>query len=136
MQLQNDGKIILCGLGGFSATGADFTLVTYNIDGSLDRSYGDTGVVNINFNGNDDEIWAMCLMPDGELIAAVYAIIGTNESFALARVKTDGTLDSAFGVNGKISTQILSNNDRVYAVALQPDGKIIAGGFMVKQFSK
>jgi len=129
LQLQPDGKIVLGGSGTFGATGSDFVLVRYNTDGSLDGSYGNGGITHVDFNENYDEIWAMYQQPDGKMVAAGYAIITANENFALCRVNTDGSIDSAFGNNGRITTQIQSNNDRALSVTEQLDGKVILGGY-------
>ncbi|MEJ7933269.1 hypothetical protein WG907_03245 [Sphingobium sp. AN558] len=65
----------------------------------------------------------LLLQADGKLLAA-----GTSDgSFAIARYNANGTIDSNFGVNGKViaavgASQVLSG------LALQSDGKIVAGG--------
>jgi uncharacterized delta-60 repeat protein len=129
LQLLNDGKVVLGGGGAFGGSHGDFTLIKYTADGILDSSFGDTGVVNVDFYGNDDEMWASSLLPNGKLVLAGYSVVAPNENFALTCIDTNGAIDSTFGNNGRIITQIQSNNDRIHAVAAQPDGKIIAGGY-------
>jgi uncharacterized delta-60 repeat protein len=48
--------------------------------------------------------------------------------FALVRYNADGSLDTSFGVNGKVTAGFFSSSDLAYAVLTQPDGKIIAVG--------
>jgi hypothetical protein len=48
--------------------------------------------------------------------------------FALARILTDGSLDSSFGGDGWLSTDFPGYDDEAYAIALQPDGKIVLAG--------
>src|SRR4030095_1301139 len=48
--------------------------------------------------------------------------------FALARYNDDGSLDSSFGTGGRVTTDIGGFSDTAYAVAVQPDGKIVAAG--------
>ena len=48
--------------------------------------------------------------------------------FGLARVNPDGTLDSAFGSGGTLTTTF-NGDEGVGALVVQPDGKIIAVGF-------
>ncbi|MCA1625670.1 MAG: FG-GAP-like repeat-containing protein, partial [Acidobacteria bacterium] len=48
--------------------------------------------------------------------------------FALARYNTDGSLDNSFGTGGKVTTPFGSDNDNAYAIAVQPDGKIVVAG--------
>ena len=65
---------------------------------------------------------------DGKIILGGQAYIGTNHNFALARYYENGSLDTTFGTNGRVTTDFSNNNDIGYSVALQPDGKIILGG--------
>jgi uncharacterized delta-60 repeat protein len=128
IQAQADGKVILGGSGTFGSQGSNFVLIRYNQNGSLDSSYGNAGIANIDFDNDDDETWAMCMEPDGKIIAAGYATIGGITAFAIARVDTDGRIDSFFGSYGRITTALLAGNDRAYGVAVQQDGKVVAGG--------
>jgi uncharacterized delta-60 repeat protein len=52
----------------------------------------------------------------------------SNRDFALARHNTDGTLDTSFSEDGKLTTPIGSSNDNGLSVAVQPDGKIVVAG--------
>jgi len=129
MQLQPDNKIVLAGSGTFGTGSSDFTLIRYDTDGTLDRSFGDTGVTNVDFNGNDDNATALYLEPGGKFVVAGYAIVTINENFALSRINNNGGIDSAFGNNGRITTAIQDSNDRSLTVTGQPDGKIILAGW-------
>jgi uncharacterized delta-60 repeat protein len=129
VKLQPDGKLVLAGGGVFGSDGEDFYLVRYNTDGSIDRSYGDTGVAIIDFNGKDDECLAMYPLPNGKIAATGYAIIDSVENFALTFIDSNGHLDSGLGNSGKIYTSIQAGNDRALAVTMQQDGKIICAGY-------
>jgi uncharacterized delta-60 repeat protein len=60
----------------------------------------------------------------GKIVAA-----GGNLDFALARYNPNGTLDLSFGSGGKVLTDFGSGSEDLgRAVALQPDGKIVAAG--------
>jgi uncharacterized delta-60 repeat protein len=52
----------------------------------------------------------------------------SREVFALVRYDTDGSLDTSFDSDGKVTTEVGSGNDEAYSVAIQPDGKIVAAG--------
>ena len=47
--------------------------------------------------------------------------------FAVARYATDGSLDSAFDGDGKVTT-IVASDDEARGMAIQRDGKIVAVG--------
>jgi len=79
--------------------------------------------------------WALTLavQPDKKVIAGGYSNYGTVASplyeFALVRYNKDGkTLDPTFGHGGKVTTAIGTFDDKVFALAIQKDGKVIAGG--------
>jgi hypothetical protein len=56
-------------------------------------------------------------------------LVGTDHSdFALARYNVDGTLDASFNATGKVITNF-GGNDYAHAVAIDPNGKIVAAGF-------
>jgi len=131
--LQPDGKIVLIG-SDFVATregASDFALARYDIDGSLDRTFGTGGKVTTTFGSGSDLANAAVLQPDGKLVVAGYTYVGGvagQSYFALARYRTDGTLDPSFGSGGRVTTDFGPGGGSAWAAALQPDGKILAAG--------
>jgi len=125
MLLQQDGKIIIAGATFGAHPGGDFALVRYDTDGTLDRSFGDTGVVNIDFDGSDAEATALCIANDGQLI--ITGVI--NSRFGLVRINSNGNIDSSFGNNGAITTTIQDGDDIPKGIAVQYDGKIVVVGW-------
>jgi len=128
-------KIIVAGAGNFY--NSDFILARYTADGVLDSSFGVNGRVKTDFNGSDDYVNAIALRGD-KIIAAGYTVSvtnpGFNYNFALARYTTDGTLDSSFGVNGRVITDCNSYYDQANAIALQGE-KIIVGGTALVRYT-
>ncbi|MES2923618.1 MAG: delta-60 repeat domain-containing protein [Verrucomicrobiota bacterium] len=121
----------------------DFALVRYNAaDGSLDTSFGGgDGKVTTNFesigtNSEDsDRITSMALQPvlfGYKIVVAGYAhgseTYPSSTDFALARYLGSGALDTTFGTGGKVFTDFGGGSDRIIAMILQEDGKILAGG--------
>ena len=106
-----------------TAAGSDFALIRYNLDGSLDTSFGGTGKVVTDFFGGTDSAHGVVIQPDGKIIAAGVATdASNNQSTALARYNTDGSLDTTFG--GGTGKEALPNTPNAKGVALQPNGKI------------
>ncbi len=128
LALAPDGKIVVAGYTDAGSTGYDFALARYNADGSLDTTFGSGGKVTTAFGSGTDEAYALALAPDGKIVVAGRSRNGANYDFALARYHTDGTLDTSFGSGGKVVTAIGANTDEAYALALDPDGKIVAAG--------
>jgi uncharacterized delta-60 repeat protein len=118
-------------IGGYSSNGAndDFGLVRYLSNGDQDSTFGINGRVITAIGDSDEDAYSVLVQPDGKLVAAGSYINGGFRNYALVRYNTDGSLDNNFGGNGKVTTAISANNNEAYAVALQPDGKIIAAGY-------
>jgi uncharacterized delta-60 repeat protein len=130
--LQTDGKIVVAG-DYYDSSGTDqleFLLARYNTDGSLDTTFGSGGVFIGHAGWFQDSFAAIAIQPDGKLLAAGYTRILTINDFVVARFNDDGTLDSSFGTNGYVATDITGNDhfDEARAIALQPDGRIVVAG--------
>jgi len=113
--LQADGRMVLVG----TSTGV-LGVVRLNQDGTPDNTFGTNGLV-VQFSAGYGN--ACVIQPDGKIIAAG---MGPN-GFTITRLNTDGSIDNSFGTNGIASTTFGSVN-AAYAVALQPDGKIVVAG--------
>src|SRR5438132_696290 len=155
--IQPDGKIVVAG-GAFPqfTFAGNFEVVRYNPNGSLDRSFGNGGIVTTTFpegsyafdvalqpdgkivaagtvfgDHNFDRAQSAALQSDGKIVAAGFAISqnGLSENFAVARYTANGVLDTTFSRDG--ITQIDFGNccQSAYQVLLQSDGKIITVGY-------
>jgi uncharacterized delta-60 repeat protein len=125
--IQGDGKIVAAGFA--NVTGFfDFALARYNTDGSLDSTFDGDGMVTTDFAGNHDNSFAVAIQGDGKIVAAGSATVTGRPDFALARYNTDGSLDSTFDGDGKVTTDFDGGFDGADAVAIQGDGKIVAAG--------
>jgi len=125
-----DGKIVVAGYSDQEDTGHDFALARYNGDGSLDTTFGTDGLVTTDFGSATDDAWAVAVQADRKIVAAGFSgQDGTGHDFALARYNTDGSLDTAFDADGRVTTDFGSSRDYAYGIALQEDGKIVAVGF-------
>lgn len=118
--IQNDDKIIL---GGFETQAANpnFLLARYTIDGNLDNSFGNQGIVITNLGRSD--IFALALQPDNKIIAAGRSGILVSNG-TLARYNPNGSLDTTFGNSGIVVDTSIPGF--IFDLAVQPDGKIIA----------
>jgi uncharacterized delta-60 repeat protein len=126
--IQPNGKIVTAGefSGGVSS---DFALARYNTDGSLDSSFGTNGKVITDFGaGSDDYAYAVAIQPSGKIVVAGVSNVSGSDDFALARYNADGSLDGSFGTAGKVITGFGGFRDQAFAVAIQPNGKIVAAG--------
>jgi uncharacterized delta-60 repeat protein len=121
--VQSDGKIILAGLG------PDFPLSRYNIDGTLDTSFGINGQVSTDFNSNLKGDASIIVQNDGKIIVVGVTEDNTGQvvKSAIVRYNSNGTIDNTFGDNGKIISE-LNSSVRFRSVKLQSDGSIVVVG--------
>lgn len=124
--LQSDGKILVAG-NSDNGTNVDFALVRYNTDGSLDTSFSGDGIVTTDFASSDDYGNSIVLQADGKVLVAGYTYANNDYSFALARYNTNGSLDTSFDGDGKVTAHF-SLDEGAYSVAVQADGKILVAG--------
>lgn len=99
-------------------------------DGTLDPSFGTGGKSYVTPPGLNQSLSKTVVQPDGKTVLVGRASDGTGYIFSVARFRADGQPDSTFDGDGVVVTQLEpgSRNDNVNTVAVQPDGKIIAGG--------
>lgn len=123
--LQPDGKIVIAG-GFLNFNGVSRKRIArLNQDGTLDETFS-VGSGFKGFNGGSTQVSCLALQPDGKLI-----VIGNFKSYngqpnsGIIRLNSDGTQDDSFNV-----TIENGNNFNTY-VALQPDGKILYGGYFI-----
>ncbi len=109
------------------------TLATgvFAADGDLDTSFGGSGIVTDNFNGSFG-IFARSvkIQADGKILvgSAVLGADFANYDFGLLRYNPNGTLDTAFGTNGRQIVDVDGGSESLPTILLQADGKIIVVG--------
>jgi uncharacterized delta-60 repeat protein len=120
LALQPDGKVLIGGsfdsVGGQTRT----SVARLNSDGTLDTTFGDPNV------GGGGQVYALALQSDGKvLIGGYFSSVGGQTRTTVARLNSNGTLDTTFGdpqVTGLTSSS-------VRALAVQSDGKVLIGGY-------
>jgi uncharacterized delta-60 repeat protein len=126
LALQPDGKIVLAGETLAGSGGGDGAVVRLNADGTPDQSFGASGVVLIDFGGQDFGN-AVAVAPDGSIVFAGETIQGIAADFAVARLTSAGANDLTFGSAGKLTTDF-GGQDIARSVDIQTDGKIVVAG--------
>lgn len=117
--IQPDGKIVV---GGTSFDGGmwNFAIVRYNPDGSLDKSFGEDGIVTTKEGvGN-----VLGIQQDGKIVIGG----GYGGNFLLARYNQDGSIDTSFGINEKTSVPLEMGDGFISDMEVLQDGRIIAVG--------
>lgn len=124
--IQSNGKIVVAGFTS-DQSGSHFALFRLNKSGSFDSSFIINGSPEIN-RTELGRINALSLLNDGKILVAGTLWNGSNNDFGLMCFKSNGNLDSSFGVNGIVKTDFGSTEDGVKSMVQQPDGKILVVG--------
>jgi uncharacterized delta-60 repeat protein len=116
----------------------NFGVVRFLADGSLDKAFGSNGLAAVGFQGNSGiGPEGVAVQPDGKVIwAGGNAITPSpgqdSTTFAVERFRANGTPDPTFGNGGMVSTDFPTQGqglETAQAVVVQPNGKILVGGF-------
>ena len=128
--IQSDGKIVAVGYSNTNSSNKDFAIVRFNSDGSLDNTFDLDGMLTQNVGGTKDYAYSVLIQNDGKIIVAGYANrpIGSYEDFAIIRLNSDGSTDTSFDGDGKVTTSFFTKS-QINAIAIQNDGKIVAAGY-------
>jgi len=131
VDLQTDGKIVISGNHFISSSVAEFIIARYNINGSIDNSFGVNGMQIISFNGGYETSNSIVIQPGGDILVGGGIDYGLpTQRFALACFTPSGDLDLQFDNDGKVETNFSGqSNDAIQRLLLQPDGKVVAGGY-------
>lgn len=129
---QPDGKLLVSGTG-YNDVDSNYAwaLVRYNSDGSPDTNFGTGGIVKTDFGGNSTSL-DMLVRPNGKIVlvgdgSSSNGSPGGGLGVSIVQYNQDGTLDTSFGTGGSVHT---SSGSRASDVIVQPDGKLIALGYV------
>ena len=120
--VQPDGKLVMVG---DTSNKDDAIVARVNPDGSRDRGFGSEGVAVIESTASEYG-YAVALQPDGKILVGGYTSTGQNG--VVHRLNADGSPDKGFGTEGAAYLDS-AGYETVQALAVQPDGKIVAAGW-------
>lgn len=130
LEIQGDGKIVVGGWAG-GAKSLELALARLTTNGTLDPTFGSSGVVRDVVSANDDLPWfgAMTLQPDGRILLGAerrsFPVVG----WIVSRYQTNGALDTTWGSGGRLIGDFSGFSwERVSGFALEPSGHVIAAG--------
>lgn len=123
MARQADGKYLVCGYTVVIGEPSDVLVIRYNADGSLDTTFGDGGVAKpaVGFHSRARQI---SVGADGTITVAGGRGVVPEQDLLLARLTSDGAIDTTFG-NGGVITADFGYSDEVLDFTVRPDGSTI-----------
>jgi uncharacterized delta-60 repeat protein len=74
-----------------------------------------------------DSSYAVAVQADGRILVGGFSSQWASD-FAMARYNSDGSLDTSFSGDGKVTTDVGGLWDQAYAMAAQSDGKVLLAG--------
>ena len=126
------GQILLAGYTIGTKLNNDFLLERYDTDGTLDTTFGTGGAVKTDLSAGDDFAENLVVDAAGRIILVGESTSPTSTPFtdmALARYNADGTPDTGFATNGILTADFHGRGDFGKAVAIDPQGRIVAAGY-------
>ncbi len=136
--VQSDNKMLLAGLTIDPTNFFDFTIIRINTDGSLDTSFNPSGstpgILTLNLLSTPSVEIPLSIIYLSETDQIAVGGVGTFDAgnlldFALIKLNSDASFDTAFGTNGIVSTDVLGvSQDILYSLELQTNGQIVAVG--------
>ena len=133
--VQPDGKILVLANSHNGPDSFNVLLIRYEPEGSLDVTFGKNGIATYMgpTQGANDFGNALAIQPDGKIVVVGSTDDNMQADLLVLRYNSDGTPDKTFGLDGVVTYNYQANtqaqsNDFGRAVALQPDGKMIAVG--------
>jgi uncharacterized delta-60 repeat protein len=121
--VQPDGKVVVGGYTRFSGN-FDFAVARFNANGTLDTSFDADGRATKDLGTTTDQAFAMRLTSDGGIVLAGKS----GADLALAKFTNAGAIDTSFGSAGVVKLDLAGTSDVANALAIQPDGKLLAAG--------
>jgi len=128
LAIQPDGKLLVSG----GSTAPIARVARFNVDGTLDSSFGIAGEIHIDLGEGGYSAEDIAIQGSNKILVAIGNSTYTYE-FITARIEFDGTPDTTFGENGFaitckegfITTGCGLTTEKM---DVQPDGRFVVGG--------
>src|SRR5438874_1056826 len=123
------GKRAAVALAGAAALVLGIGGAAFGQTGSLDTGFSFDGKLTTPIGTSSDAATGVAVQADGRIVVAGYSWNGSDYDFALARYNPNGSLDTSFDGDGKVTTPIGTGNDEATGMTVQADGKIVVAGY-------
>jgi len=129
LAIQSNGKIVVAGYI-WNGTNYDMAIYRFNTNGTPDTTFSGDGVAVGNFGpGRRDDTRDLVLQSDGKIVVVGLSgdVNGDNNDFAIARLNENGTADTTFSGDGRVTTNF-GGDEVAWGLDLQSNGKIVVAG--------
>ena len=142
LALQGDGKIVALAAATSTASGGHQNVFCrFNADGSVDTTFGASGLAAVDIPGADEFFRRVLVQDDGKVLGVGSGAVrfGTTAAppndFALVRVNVDGSTDAGFGAGGYVLSDLAGQTNLAAGAALDAAGRILVGGHADGRFA-
>ena len=132
---QANGRILVAGTSlvtqSYPQTNFDMSVLRVNTNGSIDATFGFSGMAYANFAFSlysRDQGSSIAVQADGKIVISGSAYGNFRSYTAVARFLTDGSLDDAFGSNGR-ATVLVSQDIATSSVVPLADGGLLVSNY-------
>jgi uncharacterized delta-60 repeat protein len=122
--IQADGKIVVAGVTNQTTGNVDMAVARFQPNGKLDASFSGDGKRTVSF-ADSSFADSVAIGPGGTIVLAGRS---GNDDFAIARLESNGNMDSSFSGDGKVTVPFPSFAS-AQGVAAQGDGRVVAVGY-------
>lgn len=127
ISIQQNGRIVVGGRALSSTFDPSFAMIRFRSDGTVDNSFGSSGVVIASI-GENSGISALNVQNDGKIIVAGNSYSLGEYNIIVARYHKNGEIDSTFGPEGMVNTNAADLHGTARSLAIQDNGKILVAG--------
>ena len=128
LEVQSDDKILLAGVESLN----NFFVRRYNTDGTLDATFGNSGSLGTTwftvYDATQQNITDIKVMSNGKIIISGFDLSASVPQSFVARLNSDGTLDTTFGNDGIVEIVFPMGKGRVTSVDVTSTGEVILVG--------
>lgn len=121
--LQPDHKIVVAG-----QADNEIVVARFLPNGDPDSTFHGDGIARFPLGGTGAIGHAVALQPDGKLVVAAATLISGEDAWAVVRLQRNGEIDSTFGQDGFVKTNVATGFEYPNEMAIQQDGKIVVAG--------
>jgi uncharacterized delta-60 repeat protein len=132
--LDGQGRLVVAGYTSYDDGDRQaFAVARFNANGTLDTTFGanQSGFVSLR-RSQLEQFNTVKLQSDGKIVLGGRTRINSYDAWVLARLLTDGSLDTSFGSAGTgYQTTVFAIRSEVTSIAVTASDEIIAGGYSI-----
>ncbi|MBC7778234.1 MAG: hypothetical protein H7246_22565, partial [Phycisphaerae bacterium] len=121
MLLDDQGRLIAVGIADYSLT----VMARYLPNGQLDNTFSGDGLFTTNFMLGNTSL----VQPDGKILVGGNEYNINNDQTRFMRLTENGNFDNSFSGDGKVTFNFVPNEEQIFDLDLQANGKILFSGF-------